>query len=117
MEVLFAAGVEFDGVIAANDTMALGALDVLEKHALSRPVVGINAIPEAVAAIRQGRMLATADFDAMKMACIATEAAVRHLRGEPVPERIILPVQIVDASNCTDWDRPYAARACPSWGY
>jgi ribose transport system substrate-binding protein len=115
MEGLLAAGIEFDGVVAANGTMALGALDALGKRGLAKPVVGINAIPEAVAAIRQGRMLATADFDAMKMACIATEAAVRYLRGERVPKRIILPVQIVDASNCALWDRPYAARACPSW--
>ncbi len=115
MEGLLAAGIEFDGVIAANDTMALGALDVFGKRGLTKPVVGINAIPEAVEAIRQGRMIGTADFDAMKMACIATEAAVRYLQGERVPARIILPVQIVDASNCALWDRPYAARTCPSW--
>jgi ribose transport system substrate-binding protein len=115
MAGLLAAGVEFDGVIAANDTMALGVLDVLEARGMSLPVVGINAIPEAIEAIRKGRMLATADFDAMKMACIATEAAVRHLRGERVPESIILPVQIVDASNYPAWDRPYARRECPAW--
>ena len=60
-------------------------------------------------------MLATVDFDAMSMACIATEAALRHLRGESVPSRIMLPVQIVDASNYANWDRPYAERDCPSW--
>ena len=112
---LLAGGLEFDGVIAANDTMALGALDVLAENGLSRPVVGINAIPEAITAIREGRMLATADFDAMKMACVATEAAVRHLRGERVPPSIMLPVQVVDASNCAAWDRPYADRASPAW--
>jgi ribose transport system substrate-binding protein len=115
MAALLAGGTEFDGVIAANDAMALGVLDVLDAQGLSRPVVGINAIPEAITAIREGRMLATADFDAMKMACVATEAAVRHLRGERVPPSITLPVQIVDASNCAAWDRPYAERACPSW--
>jgi ribose transport system substrate-binding protein len=115
MAKLLAAKLEFDGVIAANDAMALGALDVLDEKGLARPVVGINAIPEAIAAIREGRMLATADFDAMKMACIATEAAVRYLRGERVPPSITLPVQIVDVSNCGAWDRPYAERACPAW--
>lgn len=115
MTKLLADGVAFDGVIAANDTMALGALDVLEKHGLARPVVGINAIPEAIEAIREGRMLATADYDAMKMACVATEAAVRHLRGEQVPASIMLPVQVVDASNCAFWDRPYAERERPVW--
>ena len=115
MAKLLAKGLEPDGVIAANDTMALGVLDALAERGLSRPVVGINAIPEAIAAIRAGRLLATADYDAMKMACIATEAAIRHLRGESVPATITLPVQIVDASNFSAWDRPYAERACPDW--
>ena len=46
----------------------------------------------AIAAIKAGSLLATASFDAMKMACLAAEAAVRHLRGERVPREIILPV-------------------------
>jgi ribose transport system substrate-binding protein len=60
-------------------------------------------------------MLATASFDAMAMSALATEAAVRHLRGETVPREIILPVQIVDAGNYARWSVPFAARACPSW--
>lgn len=111
---LVADGVQFDVVVAANDSMALGALDAVGGR---HPVVavGINAIPEAIAAIREGRMLATADFDAMAMACIATEAALRHLRGEYVPAKIMLPVRVVDATNCGEWDRPYADRPIPSW--
>jgi len=51
----------------------------------------------------------------MKMACLATEAAVRHLRGESVPREIMLPVEIVDRANCTAWDLPFEARALPAW--
>ena len=51
----------------------------------------------------------------MAMCAVATEAAVRHLRGEPVPPEIILPVQIVDAANYQAWNLPFEARACPSW--
>ncbi len=115
---LLAKGVRFDAVIAANDSMALGALDALDAAGLALPrplVVGVNAVPEAIAAIKAGRMLATADFDAMAMACIATEAALRHLRGESIPARIMLPVQVVDKANCANWDRPYAERNCPAW--
>ena len=115
MARIVATRLEFDAVIAANDSMALGALDLMTEQRMARPIVGINATPEAVAAVRDGRMLATADFDAMKMGCIATEAALRHLRGEPVPPTIILPVQIVDKTNCLEWDQPYESRACPSW--
>jgi ribose transport system substrate-binding protein len=103
--------------LCANDVMALGVLDALAVTGNpGRPlVVGVNAIPEAVAAIAAGRMLATANFDAMTMSSIATEAAVRHLRGEDVPSEIIIPVKIVDAANYSAWNLPFEARACPSW--
>jgi ribose transport system substrate-binding protein len=107
-----------DAVLCANDVMALGVLDALAiaPGNLDRPlVVGVNAIPEAIAAIAAGQMLATANFDAMTMSSIATEAAVRHLRGEDVPREIIIPVKIVDATNYSAWNLPFEARACPSW--
>jgi ribose transport system substrate-binding protein len=96
--------------------MALGVLDVLAADSGAKPLVtGVNAIPEAVTAIAAERMLATANFDAMTMATLATEAAVRHLRGETVPPEIMLPVQIVDAANCATWNMPFEARAYPEW--
>jgi len=103
-----------DGVLCANDAMALGVLDALG-NGPAPPIVGVNAIPEAIAAIAAGRMLATANFDAMAMSALATEAAVRHLRGEAVPAEIMLPVQVVDASNCAAWNLPFAARPTPDW--
>ena len=60
-------------------------------------------------------MLATANFDAMAMSEIATEAAARHLRGEKVPAEIILPVQVIDAGNCATWNVPFEARSIPNW--
>lgn len=99
-----------DAVLAANDVMALGALDALDAAGARAAVVGVNAIPQAVQAIAQGRMLATADFNAMQIAYVATQCAVRHLSGRPVPKTIDLPVRIVDAGNWRDWDRPYQER-------
>jgi len=103
-----------DGVLAANDDMALGVLETLQAAGRRAVVVGVNAIPEAIAAIRAGRMLATADFNAMLMCHLATECAIRYLRGEPVPSEIELPVVIVDRSNCEAWDIPYAQRSLPT---
>ena len=105
----------FDAILAANDVMALGMLEVLDAAGRASVVAGVNAVPDAITAIKAGRLLATVDFDAMKMGCVATEAAIRHLRGEAVPREIILPVQIVDATNCAQWDKPFEERACPRW--
>ncbi len=90
-----------DAILAANDSMALGALDALDAAGRSCLVAGINAVPEAIEAIKSGRMAATADFSAMNMAYVATECAVRHLRGESVPDEIMLPVQVIDRQNCS----------------
>ncbi len=99
-----------DACLVANDIMAVGVLDALDVVGRTAAVVGVNAIPQAIQAIAAGRMLATADFNAMQMAYLAAECAVRHLRGEAVPASIELPVQIVDRSNYQQWDQPYAQR-------
>ena len=115
MQKILNSTARIDGIIAAADIMALGAIEVLLECSRRIPIVSVNAIPEAIAAIKAGMLLASADFDPMKIAAIATEAAIRHLRGETVPRQILLPVAIVDTTNCTDWDRPIRERVCPAW--
>jgi len=115
MADLLASGARMDGVLSANDVMSLGILSALDAAGLSVPVIGVNALPEAIDSIKAGWLLATVDFDAMKIGCIATEAAIRHLRGQAVPAEIILPVQIVDRTNYQPWDRPLEERECPNW--
>lgn len=105
-----------DAVLAANDVMALGAIAALQAAKRTALVVGVNAIPDAIAAIKSGALLASTDFNAMNLGAIAAECAVRRARGENVPREIMLPTEIVDSSNVSAWDRPYEARACIEWG-
>jgi ribose transport system substrate-binding protein len=112
---LLRAGVRFDAVLAANDDMAIGMLSALEEAGAGAVVVGVNAIPEAVTAIKEGKLLATVDFNAKDMSTIATEAVLRHVRGESVPAEIMLPVEIVDRSNYSNWDKPFEARPDIAW--
>ena len=103
-------GAPLDAVLAANDAMALGAQDTLKAAGRNVIASGVNAIPEAIEAIKAGTMLSTADFDAMNLAALATECALRHLRGESVPATVVLPVQLVERSNCSQWDLPFEKR-------
>jgi len=114
MAALLPRAPRLDAVLAVNDAMALGALEALDAAGRSAIIAGINAIPEAIQAIRSGRMLVTADFNAMALCHLATECAIRHLRGEAVPAEIELPVALVDRENCAAWDLPYAARPLPT---
>lgn len=103
--------VQFDACLVANDIMALGVITALEEAGRSAAVVGVNAIPEAIPAIQEGKLLATADFNAMRLAYIATEAAIHVLKGGTLPPRIALPVEIVTRDNCHLWDMPYEQRS------
>ena len=100
-----------DACLVANDFMAIGVLDALAEKQCKSVVVGVNAIPEAITAISQGRMLASVDFNAMQMAFLATQCAIRHLQGQTVPAVVQLPARIVDHSNWQEWNLPYEERA------
>jgi ribose transport system substrate-binding protein len=115
MRELLTAEARIDGVLAANDAMALGALDAMREAGRPLPIVGINATPEGVAAIKAGELLASAAFDAMQLACLGVEAALRAVGGERVPAEILLPVEVIDRANCGAWDLPYTERSLPDW--
>jgi ribose transport system substrate-binding protein len=115
MAAFLKTGAPLDAVLAANDDMALGALHALDASGRRAVVVGVNAIPEAIDAIKDGRLLATADFSALTISEIATEAAIRHLTGERLPPEILLPVEVVDHENCAAWDMAFEARPPARW--
>lgn len=115
MENLLESYPQIDGVLAANDAMALGAIEALNGAHRKALVIGINATPEAIDAIKRGTLLASGDFDGFKMACLATMAAVRNLHKQPVPKEIIMPLVVVDKTNYQPWDKPFNQRSCPKW--
>ena len=104
-----------DAVLSANDSMALGALEALDEAGRTATVMGINGILPAVKQIAAGRMLATVDFNMFKIGCTAARAAIRHLRGEPLPETILLPAEVIDRTNYQAWLTPVDQRTCPTW--
>ncbi|MVX64075.1 substrate-binding domain-containing protein [Clostridium chromiireducens] len=66
---------QIESIIANDDTMAIGAIEVLQKYGYNLgdplktiPVVGANAIPEAKDLIKRGIMLGTVVQDAPAMA-------------------------------------------------
>ena len=79
-------------------------------------MIGINGILPAVKQIEAGAILATVDFNMFKIGCTATRAAVRHLKREPLPEKVMLPAEVIDKTNYKAWLVPVDQRACPEWG-
>lgn len=104
-----------DAMLVANDLMAMGALEALQETGRQASVVSINGTPDAIAAVRSGRLVATASFNTHRFGCLALEAVGRHLRGEAVPRQIMLPADIIDSDNAAAWDIPYEQRTPPEW--
>ncbi len=115
MTKLLAEFPQIDGVIAANDSMAMGVLDALARAKRSAKVVGLNGTMEAAEAIRDGRLLASEDYSGFALGCLTAETAIRHLRGQKAPADIMLPVRIIERSNVAEWLVPVAQRECPDW--
>ena len=106
---------EIDGVWTSNDVMAFGVLEALAAAGRTAKVVGVNGLPEAIDHIERGTMLASVDFSAFNIAGIAAQAALRHLRGEPVPASIMVPAALIDRTNFQRWKVPFALRPTPVW--
>jgi ribose transport system substrate-binding protein len=115
MEKFLAAYPQIDAVLSANDGMALGALEALKEAGRTSIVIGINGILPAVKQIETGAILASVDFNMFKIGCTATRAAVRYLKREPLPEKVILPAEIIDKTNYKAWLVPVEERTCPEW--
>ena len=108
---------EIDAVVSANDDMAVGVVEILAAagRGAKTKVVGIDGITDAIQAIADGKMFATVDFSGHDQSYLAVQAAVRHLKGEKLPEQILLPVFIIDKNNVSKVARTPEERQVPSW--
>ncbi len=93
---------DIKGVIAGNDTMALGAAAALKAAGLTKViVVGLDGSPDAIAAIKRGEIAATVLQPAVKIARMAVDQADRFLktRSTGQPEKQSIDCELVTAAN------------------
>jgi inositol transport system substrate-binding protein len=94
-------GSRIDAVFAHNDEMAMGALLALEQAGRKQKtiVVGVDAIADALQAIRDGRLDATVFQDAAGQGAAAVETAVKMIRHQPYEKQVTIPFQLVTHEN------------------
>ncbi len=82
METLLQSNPDVTGVIAGNDTMALGAVAAIEAAGLTDQVTvaGFDGSPDAVAAIEDGKLLATGLQPAVLISQLAVQQADQLIR-------------------------------------
>jgi len=86
-----------DLVFAANDMMALGAIQYLNEAGLGDDVevAGFDALAEALDAVRAGTLAATVDQRAAMQGYMGVEYAIGMLRGEDMPDETMVDVRVV----------------------
>jgi len=80
---------QIDAILAANDSMALGAKEAAKdaKRLSDMYIIGIDANPEALAAVENGEMTATINGGAFDQGFVATDLTCRYLiNNEKPPE-------------------------------
>jgi inositol transport system substrate-binding protein len=100
-------GEKVNAVFAQNDEMALGALLALEQAKLKQKVVvvGVDAIADALQAVKDGRLDATVFQDARGQGGAAVETAVKIIRKEPYAKEVFIPFRLVTKENVAEFLR------------
>lgn len=90
-------------VYAHNDSMALGAVQVLGEHGHKLPVVGMDGGKAGCDAVHDGTMLATVQYPTMMPE--AMELALQVLHHAKVPARTMVDTPLVTATNWAQYCR------------
>jgi ABC-type sugar transport system substrate-binding protein len=88
-------------IYCANDTMALGAVAAVQAAGLEGKVIilGTDAIPEALDAVKSGSMAGTVAQYPYEMAYIVVESAIKVMEGRPIPTYIDAPIKLLTADD------------------
>lgn len=95
-------GTAFDGVIANNDEMAIGAIQAMKAAGIdmaSVQVGGVDATQDALAAMQAGDLDVTVFQNAAAQGSGSLNAAVALARGEAVDNAVWVPFELVTPAN------------------
>jgi erythritol transport system substrate-binding protein len=107
METILQRNPNIDGVIAGNDTMALGAVAALKGAKLldKVKVVGFDGSPDAISAVKKGAMVATVLQPASQIAEMAVEQADKRIKSGSTgqPEKQSIDCELVNKGNAGEF--------------
>ncbi|GAB4056372.1 sugar ABC transporter substrate-binding protein [Spirosoma litoris] len=94
-------GAQINAVFAQNDEMGLGAVKALTDAGLKDKVivVSIDAIPDALQAVKKGSLDATVFQNAEEQGSKAIETAVKAAKGQAYDKETLIPFQLVTKEN------------------
>lgn len=104
------AGTKFDAIVANNDEMAIGAAMALQQAGKTKgeiAIVGIDGLPDGLAAIKRGMLVASVFQDPKAQATAAVQASIKMIKGEPVETDVWVPFQLITPEQVAVFEQHY----------
>ncbi|GIV68261.1 sugar ABC transporter substrate-binding protein [Caldilinea sp.] len=98
---------DVQAIVAANDDMALGAVEAVRAAGLNIPIIGFDALPEALLAVREGAMYGTVEQFPGGQSRTALQTIVNFIvKGEkPANDVILLQPKLITLDNFEEAER------------
>jgi len=98
-----------DVIVAANDDMALGAVEAVKARGLEAQIkiIGFDALPEALAAVRDGALAGTVEQFPGGQSRQAMQIMVEYIKNgkEPAESLVLLEPIVINADNIDQAER------------
>jgi ABC-type sugar transport system substrate-binding protein len=107
---------DIDAIVAANDDMAFGAAEAAAGAGIEVPIIGFDALPEALQAVQDGTFIATVDQWPGRQTSGAMEMLVNYLRDgtEPPEHTVLIEPSLITIDNLGEAERAEEAGITPT---
>ena len=93
----------YDFIVANNDDMILGALQVVKQFGLKMPMAGVDGLPESLADIKAGDLSATVFQDPEGQGGGGVWGCYLATKGVKLPKELLIPFTLVTSDNVDDF--------------
>ena len=99
-ETILQANPDLDAVYGVNESSAMGALSAVQARDLQTLIVGVDATPDLLSAIKDDTQIrATIAQDPYQMGYIAMELMEKKLKDETIETHVTAPIDLVTTDN------------------
>lgn len=98
-------GTEINAIVANNDGMALGALKAVEDAQMLDKILvyGLDATPDALAAVKEGKLAATISQSTTEQGKVAMDTCAKLVKGETVEKEIYVEFTLITIDNVDEY--------------
>ena len=90
---------DLKAIYTANDDVALGAMQAVLAANKQTIVTGMNGVPPALRAIKEGKLAMTIELNPVLWGRLGVDVLATYLKGEKVEPRVFIKHVIIDKAN------------------